>query len=75
MQFKTFFFSIYQWLWSLFKDILHAVGYSLKGTPLEKLAIGWSNTILQSLRRSGNPTMRRSVTSKHFTNDNMLIFS
>ena len=59
----------------IFKDILHAVGYSLLGTPLKKVAIGWSNTILQSLRRSGNPTMRRSATSKHLTYDNLLLFS
>ena len=49
MQFKTFFLTLSVAL-VIFKDILHAVGYSLLGTPLKKVAIGWSNTILQSLK-------------------------
>ena len=50
MQFKTFFLTLSVAL-VIFKDILHAVGYSLLGTPLKKVAIGWSNTILLLLKK------------------------
>lgn len=50
MQFKTFFFNLSLAL-VIFQDILHAMGYSLLGTPLKKVAIGWNKTILLLLKK------------------------